>query len=116
MFAPLSKKDMVGGAWVAQSVKLPTLAQVMISGSSSPTPTSLLSAQNLLQILCLPLSLPLPRSCSLSLSKINILKRTWPEEGNTLLGFGCGSCWQPFCDHETHPTDFSTSGGRAERW
>ena len=58
------------GAWVAQSVKQPTLAQVMISRSmsSSPASGSVLTAQGLglLRILCLPLSLPLP--CSLALS------------------------------------------------
>ena len=50
-----------GGAWVAQSVKCLTLisAQVMISQfmNSSPTLGSLLSAQSLLCILDLPLSL-----------------------------------------------------------
>ena len=55
------------GAWVVWSVKPPTSAQVMISQfvSSSPTSGSLLSAQSLLQILCPPLSLPLPCSHSL---------------------------------------------------
>ena len=51
------------GSWVAQSVEHPTLAQVMISWlvSLSPTLGSVLAAQSLelLQILCLPLSLPL---------------------------------------------------------
>ena len=48
------------GAWVAQSVKRLTLAQVMISWfmSSSPAWGSLLSAQSRLQILCLLLSVP----------------------------------------------------------
>ena len=58
------------GAWVAQSVERLTLAQVMISGSvsSSPVSGSVLTAQSLepVQILCLPLSLALPRSCSVS--------------------------------------------------
>ena len=62
------------GAWVAQSVKHLTLAQVMISWlvSSSPTSGSVLTARSLelLPILCLPLSLPLPCSCSVS-QKIN---------------------------------------------
>ena len=45
-----------------------TLAQVMISSSvsSSPVSGSVLTAQSLLRILCLPLSLPLPHSCSVS--------------------------------------------------
>ena len=52
-----------GGAWVAQLVKHPTLAQVMILQflSSSPTTGSLLSVQSLLHT-CLPLSLHLPHS------------------------------------------------------
>ena len=58
------------GAWVAQSVKRPTSAQVMISRfvGSSPVSGSVLTAQSLelLRILCLPLSLPLPHSHSLS--------------------------------------------------
>ena len=62
-------------AWVAQSVKHPTSAQVMISQfvGLSPAWGSLLTAQSLdlLRILCLPLSLPLPAHfLSLSL-KIN---------------------------------------------
>ena len=68
------------GAWVAQLVKRPTLAQVMISWlvSSSPTLGSVLTAQSLepALILCLPLSLcPSPaRALSLYFSKINIKK------------------------------------------
>ena len=56
------------GTWVAQSVECPTLAQATSSQfvNSSPTLGSLLSAQSLLQILCPPLSLPLPNSRSLS--------------------------------------------------
>ena len=58
------------GTWVAQSIKRPTLAQGMISlsMSSSPTLGSVLTAQSLelLWILCLPLSLPLPHSYSVS--------------------------------------------------
>ena len=65
--------------WVAQSVKHLTSAQIVISQfvSSSPTSVSVLAAQSLelLWILCLPLSLPLPcsRPVSVSLSKINKL-------------------------------------------
>ena len=58
------------GAWVAQSVECPTSAQVMISRFMSSTPTwgSLLSAQSLLRILSLPLSL-CPSLLTLSLSQ-----------------------------------------------
>ena len=61
------------GAWVAQSVKHPTLAQVMISQSvgSSPPSGSLLSAQSLLWIVCPHLSLLLPCLCSLAVSLKN---------------------------------------------
>ena len=58
------------GTWVAQSVKRPTSAQVMISRfvGSSRTSGFALMAWSLLRILCLPLSLLLPHSHSLSLS------------------------------------------------
>ena len=64
------------GAWVAQSVKRPTLAQVMISRlvSLSPTSGSVLTAQSLepLQILCLSLSLcTLPPWLTLCLSLVS---------------------------------------------
>ena len=63
---------------MAQLVKHLTSAQVMISWfvSSSPTSGSLLSVQSPLEILCLPLSLPLPCSFSVFLSQklINIKK------------------------------------------
>ena len=68
------------GTWMAQSVKHPTLAQVMISQfvSSSPMSGSVLTAQSLepaLDSVSPPLSLPLPlaraRSLSLSLSLKN---------------------------------------------
>ena len=56
-----SKSQKKRGTWVAQSVKRPTSAQVMISQfvSSSPTWGSVVTAQSLelLRILCLPLSL-----------------------------------------------------------
>ena len=63
----------VGGAWVAQSVKRPTSAQVTISRSVSASSASgsVLIAQrawSLFPILCLPLSLLLPHSYSDSLS------------------------------------------------
>ena len=71
--ASFFKKINLWGAWVAQSVKRPTPAQVTISRSvsSSPVSGSVLTAQlrawSLFQILCLPLSLPLPCSCSVYL-------------------------------------------------
>ena len=60
------------GAWMVQSVKHPTLAQVMISQfvSSSPMLGFVLAAQNLepaLVSVSPPLPLPLPCSCSVSL-------------------------------------------------
>ena len=60
------------GTWVAQSVKRPTLAQVMISQfvSLSPAIDSVLTAHSLLWILGLPLSLALPHLYSVSLPKI----------------------------------------------
>ena len=67
-------KNTLWGAWIAQLVKLPTSAQVMISWfvGLSPVLGSLLSVWILLWILCLPLSLPLP-TCDLCLkNKINI--------------------------------------------
>ena len=65
------------GTWVAQLVKHLTSAQVMISRflGSSPMSGSLLSAQSLLRILCLPLSVPPLLVLSLSLSKTNKHKR-----------------------------------------
>ena len=59
------------GTWVAQSVKHPTSAQVMISRfvSSSPTSGSVLTAWSLepASVLCLLLSLSLPNLCSVFL-------------------------------------------------
>ena len=65
------------GAWVAQSVEHPTLAQVMISRlvSSSPTSGSVLTAQSLepaSDSVSSSLSAPPLLILSLSLSKINI--------------------------------------------
>ena len=61
------------GAWVAQSVERLTSAQVMISQlvSSSPASGPVLTAWSLLQILCLPLSLPLTHLHSVSVSLKN---------------------------------------------
>ena len=62
---------MLRAAWVAQSAKCLTSAQVMVSqfAGSSLTSGSVLIAKrlDLLQILCLPFSLPLSNSLSLSL-------------------------------------------------
>ena len=64
---------------MAQSVKRVTSAQVMISWlvSSSPASGFLLSVQSPLSVLCPLLSLPLPCSLALSLSKINIIKNIY---------------------------------------
>ena len=58
------------GTWVTQSVKHLTLAQVMISWfvGSSPTSGSVLTAQSLVQILCLLVSAPPPIVLSLARS------------------------------------------------
>ena len=76
------KTDISWGTWVAQTVKCPTSAQDIISWFVSSGWCQALGWQlrdwSLLQILCLPLSLLLPHSCSvslsLSLSKINVKK------------------------------------------
>ena len=73
------KAQISRGIWVAQSVKRCTLAQVIVSWpmGSSPTSGSVLTAQSrsLLQILCLPLCLPLPHSHSLCLKNEYMLKK-----------------------------------------
>ena len=66
--------DRFWGAWVTQLVKHLTSAQVMITlfVSSSPTSGSVWTAQSLdpaADSVSPSLSLPLPRSCSLSLSQ-----------------------------------------------
>ena len=74
------KNGKMGGAWVAQSVKRPTSAQVMNLWfvSSSPTSGSVLTAQSLEPALAsvspslsLSLSLSAPLLLILSLSKMN---------------------------------------------
>ena len=68
---PFYKEGGVPG-WLSR--KCPTSAQVMISQftGSSPAPGPVLTAQSLdlLQVLCLPRSLPFLRLCSVSLSNI----------------------------------------------
>ena len=56
------KRDKIWGAWVAQAVKHPTSAQVMVSWfmSSSPASGSMLTAWSLLWILCLLSLCPSP--------------------------------------------------------
>ena len=76
------------GAWVVQSVKRPTLAQVMILRfvSSSPTSGSPLSVQSLLRVLCPLLSLYPSLTCSLSLTKINKTLKKNKSVFNTYFG------------------------------
>ena len=64
------------GAWMAQSVKRPTSAQVMISQlvGSSRASASALRAWSLRQILRLPLSLPRPCSHPVHQKRTNIKK------------------------------------------
>ena len=75
------------GAWGAQWAERPTSAPVTISQfvGSSPASGSVLTAQNLelLWILCLPLSRPLPcsRSLCLYVKYINILKKIVGRKG-----------------------------------
>ena len=72
---------MFRGAWVAQLVKRPTSAQVMISQfvGSSPTSGSVLTTWSLLQILCLSLCIPtlLAQCLSVSLSRSKINKHNF---------------------------------------
>ena len=73
------KKGKKWGTWVAQSVKCPPLAQVVISWfvSLSPVSGSVLTAQSLKPVLgsvSTSLSLPLPHLC-FSLSKINNIRK-----------------------------------------
>ena len=69
-------KALAGGAWVAQSVERLTSAQVMISqsvSSSSASGSVLLTTQSLEPVSdsVSPSLCDLPRSCSVSVSKIN---------------------------------------------
>ena len=69
----IKKKSCDRSTWVAQWIKLLTLAQVMVSWFVDLRPSygSVLTAWSLLWILSRYLSLPLPRLDSVSLSKIN---------------------------------------------
>ena len=76
LFVQLVKKESSSGAWVAQSVKRPTSAQVMISRFTSLSPTlgCVLTAQSLepdSDSVPPSLSAPPRLSLSLSLSKVN---------------------------------------------
>ena len=76
IFLSAENRNVVWGAWVAQSVKRPTSAQVMISRlvSSSPASGSVLTAGSLEPVsdyVSPSLSLPLSHSRSVSLAKIN---------------------------------------------
>ena len=74
---PLLLNLPVMGSLVAQSVKHPASAQVMISGSVSSSPARALcrqlGARSLLRILCLPPCLPLPHSHPPSQNKFQLL-------------------------------------------
>ena len=63
------------GTWVAQSVKRPASARSRSCGPWVRAPRQALGwwlrAWSLFPLLCLPLSLPLPRSCSVSLCPKN---------------------------------------------
>lgn len=88
------------GAWVALSFKPPTSAQAIISRfvSSRPALGSLLSAQEPLQTLCPPPSLPSPvpnPTHALFISKINIKKKYIHifHKNNIQLSFFCSRSW-----------------------
>ena len=73
-FSYLKMADWMGSL-VAQSVKRPTSARSRFRSPWVRAPRRALGwwlrAWSLFPILCLPLSLPLPRSCSVSVPKIN---------------------------------------------
>ena len=77
------------GAWVVQSVKRPTSARSRSHSPEVRAPRQALGwwlrAWSLFPILCLPLSLPLPRSCSVSLCPKN--KQTLKKKTNKHNGF-----------------------------
>ena len=83
LFLSLKEQEGVGGggAWVAQSVKCPTSAQVMISRSVglSPTSGSVLTAQSL-ELAPDSASPSLSVPPLLSLSKINIKNKNFKEQ------------------------------------
>ena len=90
-------KFIYGGTWMAQSVKRPTAAQVMISQlrGSSPKSGSVLTARSPLWILRPPLSLcPFPHSHSVShslfLSKIDKHYKVGKKKKASLFIWGWG--------------------------
>ena len=79
------------GAWGAQSVKCPTLAQVMISHSLGLAPCRALCCHNSSEPgacfrFCVSLSLSLPLSCSLSFSLSLSKNKHWKEKNKTKAG------------------------------
>ena len=85
------------GAWVAQPVKHPTSAQVMISRSASLSSTSgsVLRAQSLDCFgFCVSLSLTLPCSCSVSLClKNKTLKKKIKQNKTMPCDVECSVLW-----------------------
>ena len=88
---------------MAQSVKRPTSAQVMTSRfvGSSPASGSVRTARSLepaSDSASPPLSLPLPRSCSVSVSKINeTFKKMFLTNFSDLYADNLISVFLPFC-------------------
>ena len=92
-------KTIVRGAWVAQSVKHPTSARVMILGSRDPAGVGLmLSGESAWRFsLSLPLPLALPHSHTLSLNEMD--KNFWKHmrfHCEWLKFFKTPRCW-PLC-------------------
>ena len=108
-----------GGAWVAQSVKRPTWAQVMISRSvsSSPASGSVLTARNLLRILCLPLSLcPSPaHTLSLCLSVCLSLKNKEAFKKIVLIGESSPTLPLPPPQKKSQSHLFGSPGAQSSR-
>ena len=101
------------GAWVAQLVKHPTLAQVMISQfmGSSPMSGSVLTAQSLepaSNSVSPSVSAPSLLMLSLSLSKINKLKKKKKQKLSVLrTAVPCAS--SPTCHTPNSPSTASQS-------
>ena len=98
------------GAWVAPSDKRPTSAQVMMSRfvGSSPASGSVLTARSLelLWILCLPLSVPLSRSCSVSKVNIKKKKKIYHFNCSNMHNSGVVSTFPMLCNHHLIPERF----------